>query len=64
MGKTLKLFGIGSAITAISLIVLFSGVLDSVTSMIIIFPGAIGVFLMILGAHYGLRRFDRYMDRD
>ena len=64
MGKTLKLFGIGSAITAISLIVLFSGVLDPMTSNILIFPGAIGVFLMLLGWHYGFRRFDRYMDRD
>ncbi len=64
MGKILKLFGIGSAICVISVMGLFSGVLDPGIDMIFILPGALGLFMILLGAHYGIRRFDRYMDSD
>ena len=64
MGKILKLFGIGSAIFVISISLLFSGVLDPGTDMILILPGAIGLLMMLLGTHYGIRRFDRRMNSD
>ena len=69
MGKSLKLFGIGSAIAVPVFICYLIGIIYPFSlpyelTMILIFPGAIGLLLMALGAHYGLRRFDRYMDSD
>ena len=70
MGKSLKLFGIGSVIAVPVFTIFIIGIIYPSSfysyelTMILIFPGAIGLLLMALGAHYGLRRFDRYMTRD
>ena len=67
MGKTIILFGIG-AVLFVSIIIILLLTVHSPDAwhlqMILMIPGAIGLFLMILGAHYGLRRFDKYMDSD
>ncbi len=69
MGKSLKLFGIGSAIAVPVFIYYLIGFMYPFSvpyelTMIFIFPGAIGIVLMLLGMRYGLRRFDRYMNSD
>ena len=67
MGKTIILFGIGAALFVPIMIILFLTVHSPDAwhlQMILMIPGAIGLFLMILGAHFGLRRFQRYTDSD
>ena len=67
MGKSLKLFGVGAAIIVPVFLILFLTVHEPYAwnlQLILIIPGGIGGFLMLLGAHYGIRSMDRYMDSD
>ena len=67
MGKTIILFGIGLALFVPVIIILLLTVHSPDAwhlQLILMIPGAIGFVLMILGAHYGLRRFGKYMDSD
>ena len=68
MGKTIIiLFSIGLALFVPIMIILLLTVHSPdawYLQLTLMIPGAIGLFLMILGARYGLRRFDKYMDSD
>lgn len=64
MGKLLKLFAIGLAITLISGVILFWGGSVPVDRIIMIFPAAIGVALMMLSTSIALKKWIRGLERD
>ena len=67
MGKKLLgiLFLVGLGLVGFTMLFMMSGGLNAMgTNMVIlIFPDAIGVFLMLLSGTKLLRRFDSYLDK-
>ena len=63
--KLLKLFIIGFVLTITSFIILYVGIMsNSKDVIIVVIPGAVGVFLMLLSSSIGMKKWVRGLERD